>query len=164
LAKRSVAVRIAGQEYRIRSDADEEWLQRVAGCVDVTMSQIREKTGAVDTLDVAMLTCLNLAREVLAMRDRRDGLQSGTAVEGLRLRTLIDLVEAAIDDDGSEGFRSSRRSGAGETLAAFDGSDPLGPLEHLTAGTLEQAESALAGPGLEDARGDALIEAGGSGS
>lgn len=97
MGKRSVAVRISGQEYRIRSDGDEDWLQRVAGCVDVTMAQIRERTGAVDTLDVAMLTCLNLAREVIALREGSDA----PPVAGQRLRALIELVEASVSPDGS---------------------------------------------------------------
>jgi len=37
MSKRSVAVEIAGQAYRIRSDADEASLHRLAGYVDRAM-------------------------------------------------------------------------------------------------------------------------------
>ena len=96
LAKKSVAVRILGQEYRIRSDADEEWLQEVAACVDAAMEQVRERTKTVDTLDVALLTCLNLAREVLELRDGKEPRRKAVEPqEPERLRALIDIAESA---------------------------------------------------------------------
>ena len=96
VSKRAVAVRISGQEYRIRSEADAEYLQRVARCVDVAMDQVRDRTGTVDTLDVAILTSLNLAREVLALRDQTTEQQA--AMSSDRLRGLIERVEAALPD------------------------------------------------------------------
>src|SRR6185295_4781245 len=59
--KRTVAVRIRGQDFRIRSDEPPEQLARIARTVDETMERIESKTGAVDSYDVAMLTALNLA-------------------------------------------------------------------------------------------------------
>lgn len=97
MSKKSVAVRILGQEYRIRSDADEEWLQHVAACVDTAMGQVRERTKTVDTLDVALLTCLNLAREVLELREDHEVTRDSTAEakQGERLRALIEMAESA---------------------------------------------------------------------
>jgi len=92
-SKRSVAVRIRGQEFRIRADQDEEELQRVANYLDRAMSSVEERTGTVDSLDLAMLTALNLARELLRMREE-------PAEEGgdpRRLRTLIELAEEALE-------------------------------------------------------------------
>lgn len=85
--KRSVAVRIRGQEFRIRSDESPEVLQQIAEIVDDTMSRVEQRTGAIDTLDVAMLTALNLAREVAEARRSKPS--------GHRLRSLIERVEAA---------------------------------------------------------------------
>lgn len=89
--RRTVAVRIAGHDYKIRSDGDDEGLVRIAGYVDQAMSRVRERTGTVDSLDVAVLTCLNLAREILALREPRSG-----AVSDEKLRGLIERVETAI--------------------------------------------------------------------
>jgi cell division protein ZapA (FtsZ GTPase activity inhibitor) len=55
------------------------------------MGRVRERTGTVDTLDVAVLTCLNLAREIFALR-----AQENAAVDGDRMRSLIDRVEAIL--------------------------------------------------------------------
>jgi cell division protein ZapA len=93
MAKRSVSVRIRGHEFRVRSDDDEAALQRVAGYLDETMSKVEEKTGTVDSLSVAMLTALNLAREVVELREGRQGLGG----DPKRLRSLIDLAESALE-------------------------------------------------------------------
>jgi cell division protein ZapA (FtsZ GTPase activity inhibitor) len=93
--KRTVAVRIRGQDFRIRSDEPPEQLARIARTVDETMQRIESKTGAVDSYDVAMLTALNLAREVVGLdADRR-------RVDTTRLRRLIDLAESAIASEPS---------------------------------------------------------------
>ena len=95
LAKRAVAVRIRGQEFRIVSDDDEAWLQRVAGYLDQTMATVEERTGTVDSLDVALLTALNLARELVEIRER-EPIASAKGPEAGRLRGLIDLAESAL--------------------------------------------------------------------
>ncbi len=93
MARRSVSVRIRGHEFRVRSDDDEAALQRVAGYLDETMSKVEEKTGTVDSLSVAMLTALNLAREVAELRQGQQGLGG----DPKRLRSLIDLAESALE-------------------------------------------------------------------
>lgn len=105
MTKRVVCIQILGQEYRIRSDADEEALQRVGRLVDAAMAQIRARTGTVDTLDVAILTSLNLARELLSLRENaREPDPSG--VEPERLRALIERVESALVEATSPGARA----------------------------------------------------------
>jgi cell division protein ZapA (FtsZ GTPase activity inhibitor) len=90
--KRVVAVQIAGHQYRIRSDGDADGLLRIAGYVDRAMQRVKERTGTVDSLDVAVLTCLNLAREILSLREER--APAGAAVvEAEQLRGLIERVE-----------------------------------------------------------------------
>ena len=91
-ARRSVAVRIRGREFRILTEGDEDRLQRVAGLVDQTMSRVERHTGAVDTLDVAMLAALNLARELLEIRESG----APTGVDADRLRSLVEQAESAL--------------------------------------------------------------------
>lgn len=93
MEKTPVTVRIRGREFRIRSDADEESLARVAGYLDDAMARVEERTGTVDSLSVAMLTALNLAREVVEMRE--DGAHRGDAPA--RLREVIELAESALE-------------------------------------------------------------------
>lgn len=85
------AVVIRGQEFRIRSDEDPAALQRIAETVDATMTRIEQRTGTIDTLDVAMLTALNLARELVEVREH-----AGPRVGDDRLRDLILRAESAV--------------------------------------------------------------------
>jgi len=94
-AKRSVAIRVLGQEYRIRTDADPAELQRVAGLVDETMSRLRDRTGAVDSLDLAMMAAVNLARDLLS---ERAGWHAGQATQ--RVPSLTEQVETLLRSDG----------------------------------------------------------------
>lgn len=95
-AKRTVSIRILGQEYRIRTDEDPADLQRVAGLVDETMARLRERTGAVDTLDLTVMAAVNIARDLLAERAGR----RVEAVGGERLRALTERVEALLREPG----------------------------------------------------------------
>jgi cell division protein ZapA len=97
-ARSTVSVRIRGQEFRIRSDDDEESLQRVAGYLDDTMKTVEKRTGTVDSLDVALLTALNLARELMRAREERALVE--TAIPPDRLSSLTDRVEAALVEGG----------------------------------------------------------------
>ena len=94
--KRTVPVQILGQEYRLRTDADEDFVKRSATLVDETMRRIQGRTGTVDTRDLAVLTALNLANRVVG--------EAGVvgALPDERLTTLIDLVESALEDGGPD--------------------------------------------------------------
>jgi len=115
MTRRAVAVTIAGHDYKIRSDADPADLRRVAGYVDAAMQKIRRQTDTHDSFDVAVLTCLNLARDILALRDRLDGAPTAAELGG-----LADLIEAAmappvdLDDDSDAAADASVGDGASE--------------------------------------------------
>lgn len=97
MAKKTVQVQIAGKQYNVRSDASAAWLQRVASYVDRSMERIRSRTNAVDSLDVAVLTALNLARELVEVREGGPGSTHGTLLEHERLMALTDIAEAALE-------------------------------------------------------------------
>ena len=77
----------------MRTPGDEASLQRVAGYLDETMAKVEDRTGTVDSLGVAMLTALNLAREVVELRDG-----GGSGGDPERLRALIEIAESALED------------------------------------------------------------------
>ena len=114
MTRKSVAVHIAGNDYKILSDGDEESILQTARYVDRAMNDIRERTGTVDTLGVSVLTCLNLARELLALRER----QNATVEDG-RLRALIDRVERAIEGEDAAGAETEKeRMGSADVESA----------------------------------------------
>ncbi|MBW2269330.1 MAG: cell division protein ZapA [Deltaproteobacteria bacterium] len=87
-----IAIRIRGQEYRVRNDGDAESLQRIAGYLNETMAQVEERTGTIDSLGVATLTALNLARELVELREG-----GGVPADTGRLQQLIELAETALE-------------------------------------------------------------------
>jgi len=96
--KPSVTIRVRGQEFKIRTDDDEARLLRVAEYLDETMTMVEARTGTVDSLDLALLTALNLARELVDLRERRGGAAgTGPGVDADRLATLIELAEEALE-------------------------------------------------------------------
>jgi hypothetical protein len=93
----AIHVRILGQDFRISSDgsaASEEQIQASAALVDETMRRIRDRTGTVDTLHVAVLAALNLAHRYLVHREQAPGFPPGAAIDPDRVRALIELVES----------------------------------------------------------------------
>jgi cell division protein ZapA (FtsZ GTPase activity inhibitor) len=95
VAKRTVSIEIQGQEFRVRigENEDEATLVRTARYLDETMAHVGAKTGTVDSHGVALLTALNLAREIVELRDGR----AATGGDPERLRALIELAEGALE-------------------------------------------------------------------
>lgn len=78
-------IKILGKEYRLRSDADPEHLEQVAIQVDRMLRDVQRSTP--DTQDAAILAALNLASELLKLREA-GGVEPG------RIQALIDLVDS----------------------------------------------------------------------
>lgn len=81
----AIAIKILGQEYRVRSDAEAAHLETVAEYVDGVLRELRRTTP--DTQDAAILAALNIASDLLMLRDR-------AGIPADRVRALIDLVES----------------------------------------------------------------------
>jgi cell division protein ZapA len=97
--KRSIPVRILGQEYRVRSEAGEEMVRKAAVLVDETMQRVRDRTATVDTMDVAVLTALQLANRLIRLGEGGEPVAS--PVDSARIRALIDLVESVSGNGAS---------------------------------------------------------------
>jgi cell division protein ZapA (FtsZ GTPase activity inhibitor) len=95
-AKRTIPVRILGQEYRVRSDMEEDAVRRAASLVDETMRRIQGRTGAVDTLHVAVLAALQLAHQVAGVGAREAWSEPGPSPDGSRVRALAELIESML--------------------------------------------------------------------
>ena len=66
----SIRVVIYDQEYFMRGDLNEAYIQRLAQYLDGKMRSIAERTRTVDTLRVAMLAALNVADEYHQLKAR----------------------------------------------------------------------------------------------
>lgn len=64
----SVRVRIVGEEYTLRSDADEGHTRAVAAHVDDVISQVMASGTVVESHKVAILAALQITDELLRLR------------------------------------------------------------------------------------------------
>ena len=97
MAREAVTIQIRGQEFRIRTDGESEALQRVASYLNETMAMVEQQTGTVDSLDLALLSALNLARELVDLREGRIPGSNAPEVDSSRIESLIELAESALE-------------------------------------------------------------------
>lgn len=143
MSKKSIAVRIAGHEYKIRSESDGKLLRQIALHVDQTMERVRKETGTVDSLDVAILACLNLGRENLALKNQRSEGASEAS-----LRALIDRVEAVIPGLGAEddSSRAAHAAHATDATHATDADAQSGQVEKASSRKRSSKSETTQGP------------------
>ncbi len=83
----AIRVEIAGEEYTLRADADEEYTRRCAALVDERMKTVSAK-GGVSTKNAAIMAALALSDELLRERSRI----------GDRLKGLTARIDAELED------------------------------------------------------------------
>lgn len=74
-----IRVTIMGREYPIRADADEAYIRKIASYLDERMNAVMKADPGRTPLNIAVLTALNLADELFALkRDRQKQLDAFT--------------------------------------------------------------------------------------
>jgi len=95
--ERLVEIKVFGQVYTVKTDEGEDHIQKVAQSVNEKMEEVTKNTKSVSTLNVAILTALNLADDLVRERGKRLALLE--EVE----RKSKDLVEKInLNIDGTE--------------------------------------------------------------
>jgi cell division protein ZapA len=89
MERRTVELRIAGQNYRLVSSAPAEELQHLANVVEAKLAEIAPKGKAQP--QALLLAAMALAHEVETERDRRESLER-------RTRDLMRRMLVRIDD------------------------------------------------------------------
>jgi cell division protein ZapA len=97
--ERLVELRVFGQIYTVRTDADEDHLQEVARYVNEKMEDVLKKTRSVSTLNVAILTALNLADDLLKEMEKRKALFREVETKS---KDLADKIEIKISEKEPE--------------------------------------------------------------
>ena len=60
----AVRVRLFGREYSIKGQGDSRYIQELADFIEERASEIRKKSAVVSTLDLTILTLLNISDEM----------------------------------------------------------------------------------------------------
>jgi cell division protein ZapA (FtsZ GTPase activity inhibitor) len=92
--KRSVPVHILGKEYRVRTDAEPATVRQAAELVAQMMERVRGRSGRADTLDVILLAALNLANDLIALREEQAGARPS---DPGRVAELVALLESVVE-------------------------------------------------------------------
>ena len=72
--KKALDVEILGQKFTISSDADEDYMLKVAGYVDAKMQELMQASKPAAKTNVAMLAALNIADEYHRLKDTHESI------------------------------------------------------------------------------------------
>jgi len=89
--ERLVEIKVFGQTYTVKTDAEENYIQEVAKHVNEKMEEVLRKTKSVSTLNVAILTALNIADDLLKEREKRITLLREIEAKSRDLVEKIDI-------------------------------------------------------------------------
>ncbi len=63
--ERLVEIKVFGHVYTVKTDTDEDHIQKVAQYVNEKMDEVIKNTKSVSSLNVAILTALNIADDLI---------------------------------------------------------------------------------------------------
>jgi len=89
--ERLVEIKVFGQTYTVKTDAEEDHIQEVARYVNEKMDEVLKKTRSVSTMNVAILTALNIADDLLKEKERRIALLREIETKSKDLAEKIDI-------------------------------------------------------------------------
>ncbi len=89
--ERLVEIKVFGQAYTVKTDAEEGHIQEVARYVNEKMDEVLKKTRSVSTLNVAILTALNIADDLLKEKEGKVALLREIEAKSKDLVEKIDV-------------------------------------------------------------------------
>jgi cell division protein ZapA len=108
--RRTIELRIAGQNYRVMSSAPEADVRRLAEVVEAKVAEVAPR-GRPQSSQAVLLAAMALAHEVEAERGRRESLERRT--RDLLQRVLLRIDEALEPLEDSEGEGDAMGEGPG---------------------------------------------------
>jgi cell division protein ZapA len=89
--ERLIEIKVFGQTYTVKSDAEEDHIQAVAQYVNEKMDEVLKKTRSVSTLNVAILTALNIADDLMKERGEKMALLREVETKSKDLAEKIEI-------------------------------------------------------------------------
>jgi cell division protein ZapA len=102
-AANNLAVDIYDQTYYLRGP-DPEYMKQLAALVDAKMRAVALQGAMVDSLRVAVLAALNIADELVALRQQQNAV-AGNMARSIKSRTdtLAEMLDAALESNRKAG-------------------------------------------------------------
>jgi cell division protein ZapA len=87
--KKALEVEILGQKFTISSDAEENYMLKVAGYVDEKMQELSRSSKPLAKANIAVLAALNIADEYHRLKDTHDAILSRLNQLSKKLSTTL---------------------------------------------------------------------------
>ena len=91
--KRAIEVELMGEKLTLRSDAEENYVRKVAGYVDRKMQEVSKSARPATKSSVAMLAALTIADEYQRLKDDSDAMSQRLDLLLKRLSTTLTEEE-----------------------------------------------------------------------
>ena len=96
--KTRTTVNIGGQEYALAGFESEEYIHRVAICVDRKMNELASQYPGLSTNMLAVLTAINLADETIKAKEYAQAMEAEVSVLREEVKRL--KIESALTKEG----------------------------------------------------------------
>ena len=100
--KRNVKVELYGQRFSIRTDDDEEYIQRLSNHINRKMQEIRNATGRVETSQIALLALLEMSDTLFREQAKVEKLRGEVMNKSDTLLKAIDEISNTLELTGTE--------------------------------------------------------------
>jgi cell division protein ZapA len=90
--KGGVTVEIFGNEYKVRGDADPEYISQIADYVDGKMKEVAHGTPVGSLTKIAILAALNIAEELFRERTEKQSFLQDVDATTLRMRRKLEEI------------------------------------------------------------------------
>jgi cell division protein ZapA len=87
-----IQVEIYGQSYQIKAGADPEYIQKIAGYVDLKMKEIASVMPTVDSLKIAVLAALNITEELFQFKRMKQDTDRELEQRAQKINNILDAV------------------------------------------------------------------------
>ncbi|MFC1824912.1 cell division protein ZapA [Thermodesulfobacteriota bacterium] len=91
--ERTIRVKILDQEYLVKSEEEEDQVQKIAEYVSQKLGEVRENTEGLSEIRIAILAALHIANEYYQVSKERDDL---LADRKKRTEALIYHIDSAM--------------------------------------------------------------------
>ena len=110
LPDQTMSVEIYDQVYHLRG-TDPAYIEHLAGLVDAKMRAVSSHGGTVDSLRVAVLASLNIADELVCLRERYNALAGSVTQSQSTMRSRSASLAGMLDEVFDEVEHPIRRAG-----------------------------------------------------
>ena len=91
----SKKIQIYGKTYSLKSSSSEVDAEEVAAYVDSRMKELANVRGKTSTLDLAILAALNIAQELMELKNQAGAKEEA---DGEKLRQLVEALDKELQD------------------------------------------------------------------